>query len=225
MKSKALIWFFILCFVVIIGYCISNIQPKYYEVKHKNVMGSTGENWEFECIPNTSIELVEKEDLGFILSPGHDELWKFEIIKPGKCTLCWIKYKSGSSLSLTDSYAQDYIVKDNLEIEKIGEPYPIWKVEGCKAVSDYIERISTNLSYMLTDYYNEFDGVTYEVSYDTDLKKFYVIAYNTNFNGDDIKQFAYDFTVETLHQQGKIFDEYEVEVTVVDRDDDSTTIE
>jgi hypothetical protein len=131
--------------------------------------------------------------------------------------MCWIRYTGGSTLDSDSSYAQDYIIHDNLEIEEIGEPYPIWEVPECTAVQKYIDNVKYSLEYQLNDdFYNEYDDVTYEVDCDQVIKAFNIIAYNTDHTDEDVRKFAYDYSYKLLKPDQGIFTGYTINVEVFD---------
>jgi predicted secreted protein len=186
--------------------------------KWTNNVGSAGISWNYEAIPDENIRLFF--ELHIPTSPiGGRDYWQLRAVKPGKTTICWFRYTGGNSLDADNSYAQDYIIEENLKITEVGEPYPIWKAEECKAVAEHIERVRYSLEERLNnDYYNEYEGVTYEVTYDIENKEFFVVAYNTDYSVEDIKKFAYDFLYNILTPDDGVFTGYTINIDIVDYD-------
>jgi hypothetical protein len=215
---KKVIILIIIAVVVIIAVILgisNHYNQKRMIKKWTDYNSSAGISWDCEVIPEGNLEQLPNRF--FLVSPisGRDQ-WRFKSIKPGTVTICWFYYTGGLTLEPDNSYAQDYIIHDNLEIEEIGKHYPVWEVVESRTIREYYESISTSLTHLLTDRYNEFEDVTYEVSYDTELKKFYITAYNTHYNGEDVKKFVHDYTLRIFSQQGNIFADYSVDVTVVE---------
>jgi hypothetical protein len=198
---------------------VTHIDGNKMTIVH-DLNGSAGINWEYEVYPEEIIELMEKDRRIVYLSPAGEEIWRFQSVSPGDFTMCWIRYTGGSNLDSSASYAQNYTVTKYLKIEEIGEPYPIWEVEGCKAVVEHIERVRYSLEERLNDdFYNEYEGVTYEVIYDTETEVFFIMAVNTDYNDDDVRKFAFDFSYNVLTPDDGLFSGYTIDVKIVDQNE------
>jgi hypothetical protein len=175
------------------------------------------ERWDYEIIPEGKIKfinIVDRSSVFRAIAGGSVEEWRFEAIEPGEVTLCWLK--SDDYIDQFDSFAQDYIIADDLSITAIGEPYSVFDVEGCTAFEQFLDHIVYRLSEKLNSNKNEYKGTSYRVTYDLDKKEIYVKAKEKPYyNNDDIEVYVHKISQEYLDIMGGILDEFSVEVTFI----------
>jgi hypothetical protein len=173
--------------------------------------GSSGSSWEYELIPEGKIELTGEDRRVVFFSPAGEDILHFKAVEPGEFTMVWFSYNSGFDLDVKESYAQDYRVSDDLQIEKVGKIYPILMIKDSKTISESMERTRSYIQKLLNEE-SDYSDAEFTVTYDTSLRKIYV-SINRFYNEKELKIYTHNFVLEQIKYEG-LFYKYSVTVSV-----------
>jgi hypothetical protein len=170
-----------LCIAFLLIFIALYIANFYYEKTENHFdnnfiriyIGQTSEiaSWKFECMPLGNVvwersSVIRKFLFISFVSP-YEDYWDFYPKKPGKVTICFLKYEGNEWLYIDESYAEDYIVDENLKIFSLGNKRPIYEIEKYDRYlfEQYLDDHYLNINLSLVNYPN----VTYSLTsnYDT----------------------------------------------------------
>jgi hypothetical protein len=212
MRKIIYVILFILIICVIPGCGKADKTLLYFE-KSVDIAGGV---WEYEYFPDELVSLVDTNHTLFnkklIVLNSNETYWEFKAIKPGRFTFCWVYYDPGLWLNTEKSYAEDYIIDDNLEIHSVGNYRPIYEIEKYDKMlfEQYVDQYSRHLEWEIRDY----PEVTYNLSGDYETKTVNVVIYNSNAEDEDnIKSITENYLNDYFEVLGELADDYKINIT------------
>jgi hypothetical protein len=152
-------------------------------------------SWDYECIPEDLVICktgnVEVET-AFVHTISDKKYLRIYPVKPGKFTLCILDYDMGSFLIIEDSYAEDFVITDNLTIYSQGKR-PIYEIEKYDKI--LFEQFTDDDSYLHIGWkLEDYPDVTYSIE--------------SNFETRTINVFVYDSKSDNENELRKIIEEH-----------------
>jgi hypothetical protein len=142
-------------------------------------------SWDYECIPDDLVICktgnVEVE-MAFVHMISDEKFLEIYPIKPGKFTLCILDYNMGSFLIIDDSYAEDFVITDNLTIYSQGKR-PIYEIEKYDKI--LFEQITDDDSNLHIDWeLEDYPDVTYSIESNYETRTVNVFVYGSNSDSE-----------------------------------------
>jgi hypothetical protein len=108
--------------------------------------------------------------------------WAFYPIKPGEFTICALSTDGGEWILIDESYAEDYIIDDNLEIHLVGNKRPIYEIEKYDKLlfEQFSGDSSLHLNWVLDDYPN----IRYLITSDYVTRTIDILVYGSDTNNE-----------------------------------------
>jgi hypothetical protein len=177
--------FMLLVFVVLsFTGCTDNDKSVINTIQHK----AAGVKWEYECLPEGYISFVDTDETlsskihskiyAAYSGTGSSYYYKFKAEKPGAFTLCWVCYNPPIWINMYESYAVDYTINENLEIQQVGEQRPIYEVE--KYDKYLFEQFSNQYELHIEQMLDDYPDVTYSATSTYETRMVDITIYGSN---------------------------------------------
>jgi hypothetical protein len=222
MKYKIVLVIIIIINTLVLVGCNNNYKQNNTEEKDETILYVTqfcitGYYWEYECEPDDYIQLIEKgyesKTIINMLSPALTEYWKFKTIKQGEFTLYFLKYHIGDWLIADESYAEDYIVDENLEIHFEGKR-PIYEYEKYDRIlfEQFVNQIEQNFDRSFEP--ENLGGITYSITSSYMEKSIDITVKNNNYDENLLIEFTENKMDYYLKSFGPTETEYNYSITI-----------
>jgi hypothetical protein len=178
-------------------------------------------SWQYDFLPEGHINLLKTgETLSSKISfmaPGKIDYYKFKAEKPGKFTMCWVYYELDYWIMMYDSYAVDYSINDKLEIQQIGDKYPIYEIEKYEKLlfEQFSDESHLSLDWALKNYKNITCSATSD--YETRTVEVTVHGWNSK-NKYDVHKIIYEYLIDFCQELHEVMHDTTINITFADSD-------
>jgi hypothetical protein len=219
LKIRFLLLFLIIFLLLFETSCHSNVKDYGINKDYLRFSRSIQTNldyWEIVSIPEGYVACKsgsEEYKIGpFSFESNLDYYWEFYPIKPGKFTICSLKYELGDWLLIDDSYAEDYIVDENLEIHLVGNKRPIYEIEKYDRYlfMQFTNEFDLHIDWVLEDY----PEITYSVSRNYDKRTVNVFVHGSNSdNESELREIIEDHLNNRFKNLDEVMHDIEINIT------------
>jgi hypothetical protein len=172
--------------------------------------------WEYDYFPEELITLVDTDytlyNKKLIVLNSNETFWEFKAVKPGKFTFCWVYYNPGLWLNPEKSYAEDYLVDENLEIHSAGNYRPIYEIEKYDMLlfEQYIDEFRRHLYWD----FEEYPDVSYLITEDYSNKIVNVEVNRANISDqNNISQIIDESFKRRIDNHNEVLHDTEINIT------------